>query len=374
MAGALGGGLAVTGNYPGKARTPDELRGDLDAALAVIPGKAPAQPARLLRGVRRQEGRPRSDRRGALRQAGSPGPRRAAWGSTSIPPASAHPKAADGFTLSHADRGIRKFWIEHCRRSREIGAAMGKALGTPCVTNVWVPDGFKDTPADRLAAAGAARRFARRGVRENALPAKAQPRRGRAEALRDRQRELHGGVERVLPRLLHHAEEAALPRRGPLPSHREHLRQDLERAHLPARDPAAREPRRPLGLRPRGDAHRRPAGDRPRDRGHAATPPGCTSASTTSTPASTGSPPGRSARGTCCKALLVALLEPPSDPQGREGGRLHGPARAPGRGQGAAGWAAVWDHYCQSRRTCPSARPGSTTCESTRRSVTGRRT
>ena len=62
-----------------------------------------------------------------------------------------HPKAADGFTLSHADKGIRKFWIEHCRRSREIGAAMGKALGTPCVTNVWVPDGFKDTPADRLA-------------------------------------------------------------------------------------------------------------------------------------------------------------------------------------------------------------------------------
>jgi L-rhamnose isomerase len=61
----------------------------------------------------------------------------------------AHPKAADGFTLSHPDKGIRDFWIEHCRRAREIGAAMGKTLGTACITNLWVPDGFKDTPADR---------------------------------------------------------------------------------------------------------------------------------------------------------------------------------------------------------------------------------
>jgi L-rhamnose isomerase len=61
-----------------------------------------------------------------------------------------HPKAADGFTLSHQDAGIREFWIEHCVRSREIGAAMGKALGTACVTNVWIPDGCKDTPADRV--------------------------------------------------------------------------------------------------------------------------------------------------------------------------------------------------------------------------------
>jgi L-rhamnose isomerase len=60
-----------------------------------------------------------------------------------------HPKAADGFTLSHRDASIRRFWIEHCRRSREIGAAMGKALSKPCVTNVWIPDGMKDTPADR---------------------------------------------------------------------------------------------------------------------------------------------------------------------------------------------------------------------------------
>lgn len=63
----------------------------------------------------------------------------------------AHSKATDGFTLSHPDKDIRSFWIDHCRRSREVGAAMGRALGTPCVANVWIPDGFKDTPADRQA-------------------------------------------------------------------------------------------------------------------------------------------------------------------------------------------------------------------------------
>ena len=62
-----------------------------------------------------------------------------------------HPKAGDGFTLSHADKSIRRFWVEHCIRSREIGEAIGKALGKPCVTNVWIPDGLKDTPADRHA-------------------------------------------------------------------------------------------------------------------------------------------------------------------------------------------------------------------------------
>jgi L-rhamnose isomerase len=60
-----------------------------------------------------------------------------------------HPKADSGFTLSSADEGIRKFWVEHGIVCREIGSAMGAALGTPCVTNLWIPDGFKDIPADR---------------------------------------------------------------------------------------------------------------------------------------------------------------------------------------------------------------------------------
>ncbi len=57
--------------------------------------------------------------------------------------------AAGGFTLASYDEGIRHFWIEHCIACREIGASFGQALGTPCVTNIWIPDGYKDTPADR---------------------------------------------------------------------------------------------------------------------------------------------------------------------------------------------------------------------------------
>ena len=63
----------------------------------------------------------------------------------------AHPKASDGFTLAHADPDLRRIWIEHGQACRRIGASFGKALGTPCLTNVWIPDGFKDLPADRLA-------------------------------------------------------------------------------------------------------------------------------------------------------------------------------------------------------------------------------
>lgn len=148
--GELGGGLAVTGNYPGKARTPDELRTDLEKALSLIPGRHRVNLHAMYgefggKKVDRDEIEPAHFKNWI------------AWAKTNRlgldfnPTCFAHPQAADGFTLSHRDRGIRNFWIEHCRRSREIGAAMGRALGTPCITNVWIPDGFKDTPADRIA-------------------------------------------------------------------------------------------------------------------------------------------------------------------------------------------------------------------------------
>jgi L-rhamnose isomerase len=146
----LGGGLAVTGNYPGKARTPDELRMDLVKALSLIPGKHRVN----LHAMYGEFGGRKVDRdeieashfKNWITWAKSN-----SLGLDFNPTCFAHPKAADCFTLSHRDRGIRDFWIEHCRRSREIGAAMGRALGTPCVTNVWIPDGFKDTPAYRQA-------------------------------------------------------------------------------------------------------------------------------------------------------------------------------------------------------------------------------
>ena len=146
----IGGGLAVTGNYPGKARTPDELRADLEKAYALIPGKHRLN----LHAFYGEFGGKTVDRDEITPAHFS---NWIAWakknglGLDFNPTCFSHPKAADGFTLSHRDKGIRKFWIEHCIRSREIGAAMGKALGKTCVTNVWIPDGMKDTPADRQA-------------------------------------------------------------------------------------------------------------------------------------------------------------------------------------------------------------------------------
>jgi L-rhamnose isomerase len=147
---ALAGGLAVTGHYPGKARTPDELRMDLEKALSLIPGQHRVN----LHAMYGEFSGTRVDR-DAIEVAHFKN--WIAWAKANglgldfNPTCFSHPKAAEGFTLSHRDQGIRDFWIEHCRRSRDIGAAMGKALGTPCVTNVWIPDGFKDTPADRQA-------------------------------------------------------------------------------------------------------------------------------------------------------------------------------------------------------------------------------
>jgi L-rhamnose isomerase len=144
----LDGGLAVTGHYPGKARTPDELRSDLAKALSLIPGRH-----RLNLHAFYAETNGKHVDRDAVE------PKHFLdwidWakanrlGMDFNPTYFSHPKASDGFTLSHSDEGIRKFWIDHGIACRRIGAAIGKALGTPCVTNVWIPDGSKDTPIDR---------------------------------------------------------------------------------------------------------------------------------------------------------------------------------------------------------------------------------
>ncbi|RYD18246.1 MAG: L-rhamnose isomerase [Verrucomicrobiaceae bacterium] len=146
----LSGGIAVTGNYPGKARTPDELRADLDKALSLIPGKHRLN----LHAFYGEFGGKKVDRNEIQPEHFS---NWIAWAKTNgmgmdfNPTCFAHPKAADGFTLSHPKKAVRDFWVDHCIASREIGAAMGKALGSPTVTNVWIPDGYKDTPVDRMA-------------------------------------------------------------------------------------------------------------------------------------------------------------------------------------------------------------------------------
>lgn len=143
-----GGGLQATGRYPGKARTPDELRADLEEALRLIPGRHRVNLHAVYgefgdRTVERNEIAPEHFA-GWIDWAGKLG-----LGLDFNPTFFSHPKADDGFTLSADDDGIRRFWIDHGIACRRIGAAMGRALGAPCVTNVWIPDGYKDTPVDR---------------------------------------------------------------------------------------------------------------------------------------------------------------------------------------------------------------------------------
>ena len=144
----LGGGLAVTGKYPGKARNPAELRKDCEMALSLIPGRHRFNLHAIYaetggRPVERNEIAPEHFS-GWIDWAKSLG-----IGLDFNPTYFAHPKAEDGFTLAHRDSGIRKFWVDHGIACRQIGAAMGKALGKTCVTNVWIPDGYKDLTIDR---------------------------------------------------------------------------------------------------------------------------------------------------------------------------------------------------------------------------------
>ncbi|MEO0401108.1 MAG: L-rhamnose isomerase [Pseudomonadota bacterium] len=148
--GTSGGGIQATGNHPGRARTPDELRADLEFAYAMIPGKH-----RLNLHAMYLDTDATPDRDEIEYQHFAPWvdwARDQGLGLDFNPTFFAHAKADDNLTLSHPDQGIRDFWIEHGQRSRDIAARMGAALGTPCLNNIWVPDGYKDTPIDRMSA------------------------------------------------------------------------------------------------------------------------------------------------------------------------------------------------------------------------------
>ncbi len=143
-----GGGILVTGNYPGRARNAEEVRQDLAKAISLLPGiqrvNVHAYYAEFEDGfVDRDQLEPKHFQ-GWIDWAKELG-----IGLDFNPSFHAHPKANDGFTLSHADATIRNFWIEHGKRARKIAEAMAEAQGTPCNLNFWVPDGCKDLPADR---------------------------------------------------------------------------------------------------------------------------------------------------------------------------------------------------------------------------------
>ena len=148
--GAPGGGLAVTGNHPGKARTPDELRADLDKALTLIPGKhrlnLHACYAEL--GGKKVE---RTDYTIGHFQNWIDWCKARGLGFDFNPTYFSHPLAAGGFTLSHPDESVRRYWIGHGIACRRIAADAGRQLGKTVVTNFWIPDGSKDQPADRKA-------------------------------------------------------------------------------------------------------------------------------------------------------------------------------------------------------------------------------
>jgi L-rhamnose isomerase len=150
LGGALGGGLAATGNYPGKARSPDELRKDLDKTFSLIPGKHRLN----LHAMYAETGGNKVDRDQLKPEHfvhWAHWAKENGHGLDFNPSLFSHPKASSGFTLSDYDERTRGFWIEHCIACRQVGEYFGKMLGTPCVTNIWIPDGFKDTPVDRKA-------------------------------------------------------------------------------------------------------------------------------------------------------------------------------------------------------------------------------
>jgi L-rhamnose isomerase len=147
--GALSGGIQTTGNYPGRARTPEELMADIDKAFSLIPGKKKLnlhacyaifdgdtadrdsiQPKHFAKWVEFAKAR--------------------GLGLDFNPTYFSHPMVKDGLTLTSPDETVRKFWVEHGRRCIEISQYFAEETGVPCLMNIWIPDGFKDIPADRL--------------------------------------------------------------------------------------------------------------------------------------------------------------------------------------------------------------------------------
>jgi L-rhamnose isomerase len=146
--GLAGGGIMATGNYPGRARTPDEARADYEKVLGIVAGAHRLN----IHACYAETGRKVVDR-DALEPEHF-----ANWMDWSKkhgvhldfnPTFFAHPKANDGYTLSHTNKAIRKFWVRHAIASRKIAEAMAKNQGGPCLINHWIPDGCKDFPADR---------------------------------------------------------------------------------------------------------------------------------------------------------------------------------------------------------------------------------
>lgn len=145
----LSGGISVTGEYPGAASTPEQLRADLEKAMSLIPGSHKVNLHAIYADTDETVDLDQLEPKHF--QSWVDWAKEQGIGLDFNPTCFSHDKSKDGFTLSHADPAIRQFWIEHCKASRRIGAYFGEQLGQTCVTNIWVPDGYKDMPVDRMA-------------------------------------------------------------------------------------------------------------------------------------------------------------------------------------------------------------------------------
>jgi L-rhamnose isomerase len=145
-----GGGIQATGNYPGKATSISELKKDLEKVLSLLPGKYRLN-LHALYGDFGGELVDRDQIEPKHFQTWIDWCREQGIGMDFNPSFFSHPKAQAGFTLSSKDESIRQFWVEHLKRCRKISAEIGRQLGTPCVMNIWIPDGSKDIPVDRNA-------------------------------------------------------------------------------------------------------------------------------------------------------------------------------------------------------------------------------
>jgi L-rhamnose isomerase len=148
-AGALTGGIQATGNYPGKATTPEELMADIDKALSLIPGKHRINLHACYAVFEEGKKADRNKLKPEHFKAWVDFAKKRKLGIDFNPTFFSHP-LADGLTLASEDPRVRKFWIEHGICCLKIAEYFGKELGTPCAINFWMPDGLKDEPSDRL--------------------------------------------------------------------------------------------------------------------------------------------------------------------------------------------------------------------------------
>jgi len=145
---ALSGGIQTTGSYPGKARTAKQLRQDAEQAMALVPGQKRFNLHAMYLDTDEKVSRDKIEPRHFERWVDWARQHKLALDFN--PSCFSHPNFVDGMTLAHPDPVIRRFWIDHCIACRRISEYFGEALGSPAMMNIWVPDGMKDMPADRL--------------------------------------------------------------------------------------------------------------------------------------------------------------------------------------------------------------------------------